>query len=324
MEGDLNLVTRLAAVSNDRIEETISIFERLTGLQVCFLFKSYVEHQTDYKESNYLRRIGHRSEFCTLVKAAPQSPGCKRYDHDVRMQKAEQHGRPFVDECPAGVVELVVPFFVHGRFIGAYFCGQVKEPAAGQTQFEAVWRKVEDRGVRRDRLLKAWSQFIPMGRQQLLEAGTLLFFALTHVADSLDDSIIERSVHLQHNPLIRQVLGLIHGAATDIPSLKSIGSQLGISAEHLSRVFRKVMKKTFIDYVTEIRISKAQELLHNTDLPITDIAFELGYHSHSYFTNLYHRVTGITPRQFRDSVGNIVRPRRGKVKKTTLASRIGL
>lgn len=311
MEGDLNLVTRLAAVTNDRIEETISIFERLTGLQVCFLFKSPIEHQTDYKESNYLRRIGHRSDFCTLIKAAPNSPGCKRYDHDERMQKAEERGRPFVDECPAGVVEVVVPFFVHGRFIGAYFCGQATEHGDAGTEFEAIWRKVEERGVRKDRLLKAWSQFKPMSRQQLLEAGTLLFFALTHVADSLDDSIIERSIHLQHNPLIRKVLALVHNASTDIPSLKSIGAQLGMSPEHLSRVFRKVMKKTFIDYITEIRISKAQELLHNTDLPITDIAFELGYHSHSYFTNLFHRITGITPRQFRDSVGNIVRPRRG-------------
>jgi transcriptional regulator GlxA family with amidase domain len=149
-----------------------------------------------------------------------------------------------------------------------------------------------------------------MRAEQLLEIGRLLFFALTHVADSLGDSITERSIYLRNNPVIRKVLAMVHDAEAGTPSLKAVAQELDLSPEHLSRTFKRVMKKSYVEYVTEIRISKAQELLKNTDLPITDIAFEVGYHSHSYFTSLYHRVTGITPRQFRDSVANIVRPRR--------------
>ena len=310
MKESLDIVTRLAAATSERIEETIAVFERLTGLQVCFLFKSRIEHNSDYKAGDFLKRIGHRSEFCTLIKAAPNSPGCKFYDHEVRMQKAEDLGQPFVDACPAGAVELVLPFSIHGRFIGAYFCGQITEHGDPMEGFEEVWRKVESRGVRRDRLLKAWSHVTPMSRERLLENGRLLLFALTHVADTLSDSITERSIYLRSNPLIRQVLLLVHYGQNGIPSLKEAAAQLDISPEYLSRTFKKVMKKSYVDYVTEIRMSKAQELLKNTDLPITDIAFEVGYQTHSYFTNLYHKVTGITPRQFRDSVGNVVRPRR--------------
>ena len=226
------------------------------------------------------------------------------------MRRAEETGQPFVDECPAGAHELVLPFFIHGRFIGAYFCGQITEHGDPMEGFEEVWRKVESRGVRRDRLLKAWSHVTPMSRERLLENGRLLLFALTHVADTLSDSITERSIYLRSNPLIRQVLLLVHYGQNGIPSLKEAAAQLDISPEYLSRTFKKVMKKSYVDYVTEIRMSKAQELLKNTDLPITDIAFEVGYQTHSYFTNLYHKVTGITPRQFRDSVGNVVRPRR--------------
>ena len=109
MKESLDVVARLAAATSERIEETIAIFERLTGLQVCFLFKSRIEHNSDYKAGDFLKRIGHRSEFCTLIKAAPNSPGCKFYDHEVRMQKAEDLGQPYVDACPAGAVELVLP-----------------------------------------------------------------------------------------------------------------------------------------------------------------------------------------------------------------------
>ena len=94
------------------------------------------------------------------------------------------------------------------------------------------------------------------------------------------------------------------------------------------------MKKSYVDYVTEIRMSKAQELLKNTDLPITDIAFEVGYQTHSYFTNLYHKVTAL-PRGSSAIPRERRRPRRSAgsepegrqrafptaaVKKTTLAA----
>jgi AraC-like DNA-binding protein len=310
MSESLDIVTRLTAATGGRIEGIVSTFERLTGLQVCFLFKSRVEHNSDYKAGNFLRRVGHRSEFCTLIKAAPNSPGCKFYDHEVRMQKAEELGQPFVDRCPAGAVELVLPFYIHGRFIGAYFCGQITEYDDPAEAFEDIWQRVKARGVRRDRLQRAWSNVKPMNRDHLLEAGRLLLFALTHVADTLSDSVTERSIYLRSNPFIRKVLLLVHYGQNGIPSLKEAAGQLDISPEYLSRTFKKVMKKSYVEYVTEIRMSKAQELLKNTDLPITDIAFEVGYQTHSYFTSLYRKMTGITPRQFRDSVGNVVRPRR--------------
>jgi AraC-like DNA-binding protein len=70
------------------------------------------------------------------------------------------------------------------------------------------------------------------------------------------------------------------------------------------------MNKSYGDYLTEMRISKAQELLRYTDLSIMDIALEVGYQTHSYFTNKFRMITGVTPTKFRASHGNLVRARR--------------
>jgi AraC family transcriptional regulator len=51
--------------------------------------------------------------------------------------------------------------------------------------------------------------------------------------------------------------------------------------------------------VIERRVERAKALLPQSDLPITEIAHRIGCSSHSHFSVLFHRVTGLTPRQFR-------------------------
>ena len=72
-------------------------------------------------------------------------------------------------------------------------------------------------------------------------------------------------------------------------------------------VFKQVMKKKYIDYVTDIRISRAQDLLKFTNLPITDIAAQVGFQGHSDFTNRFRRITRLTPQQFRRSASYFVK-----------------
>jgi methylphosphotriester-DNA--protein-cysteine methyltransferase len=51
-------------------------------------------------------------------------------------------------------------------------------------------------------------------------------------------------------------------------------------------------------YVQERRVERAKELLRQSDLPITEIADRIGCSSHSHFSVLFNRVTGLTPRSF--------------------------
>jgi AraC family transcriptional regulator len=51
----------------------------------------------------------------------------------------------------------------------------------------------------------------------------------------------------------------------------------------------------------ERRIERAKSLLHETDLPITEIAHLIGCASHSHFSVMFHRATGQTPRDYRSN-----------------------
>jgi transcriptional regulator GlxA family with amidase domain len=63
------------------------------------------------------------------------------------------------------------------------------------------------------------------------------------------------------------------------------------------------MKRPFTDYILELRINKAKELLRNTNMDILDISSAVGFENQSYFTKIFRTHTGLTPRQYRqDSV----------------------
>ena len=59
------------------------------------------------------------------------------------------------------------------------------------------------------------------------------------------------------------------------------------------------MDVTLIDYVTAVRIERAKELLLGTSRSCTEICFDVGYNSQSYFTRTFKSLVAVTPRQFR-------------------------
>jgi two-component system response regulator YesN len=59
------------------------------------------------------------------------------------------------------------------------------------------------------------------------------------------------------------------------------------------------MGMTFSDYLTERRIAGAKDLLKNTSMKMSDVAFEIGYSHQSYFGRKFRQFTGMSPLQFR-------------------------
>lgn len=86
-------------------------------------------------------------------------------------------------------------------------------------------------------------------------------------------------------------------------NLTTIADQAGYSPYHFTRIFREAVGKSPTHYLTECRILLAKNLLVSTTLTIKQIAYETGFNQSSYFISQFHRMTGMTPQQFRDMYG---------------------
>ncbi|MBD5559131.1 MAG: helix-turn-helix domain-containing protein [Clostridia bacterium] len=82
-------------------------------------------------------------------------------------------------------------------------------------------------------------------------------------------------------------------------SLQLAARHVGFSAAHFSTVFSQKMGCTFIDYLTSLRISKAKELLAGSDRKLAHIAMEIGYNDPNYFSHVFKKREGISPKEYR-------------------------
>ncbi len=81
-------------------------------------------------------------------------------------------------------------------------------------------------------------------------------------------------------------------------SLEHCAERFGVSPYALSRSFKQTYGQTFVDYVMNLRLERARELLRTTDLKINEIAEAVGYQP-SYFIRLFRKQEGMTPGQYR-------------------------
>ncbi|MFE6078123.1 helix-turn-helix domain-containing protein [Paenibacillus sp. NPDC057886] len=84
-------------------------------------------------------------------------------------------------------------------------------------------------------------------------------------------------------------------------SLDELADLHGIHAYTLSRAFKQTFGQNFVDYLTEIRLKRAKELLESTDVKINEIAEQVGYQA-SYFNRLFKKSEGTTPSRYREDV----------------------
>lgn len=119
----------------------------------------------------------------------------------------------------------------------------------------------------------------------------------------LRDYLFERIADLaDESLLVIKAKQYIQARYADELSLKSVADHLGLSPNYFSRMFSKATNMTFIDYVIELRIEKAKELLKHSNLKVGEISELTGYDNPHYFSRIFKKVTGYTPSEFKSQI----------------------
>ena len=76
-----------------------------------------------------------------------------------------------------------------------------------------------------------------------------------------------------------------------------------MSQTSLMRTFGQIMGRSPTDHLIRLRVSKAQELLRRTTLPVTEIALAVGFCDGNYLARQFRRITGTSPSEYRRNLG---------------------
>ena len=108
----------------------------------------------------------------------------------------------------------------------------------------------------------------------------------------LDTSFID-------NDLLEKALSYIHEHYTEELTLQILADHIHISRNYFSLLFKRFVNQNFIDYVIELRINRAKDLLSHSTLKVYEVAGESGFKDVKYFSKLFKKMTGMSPGDFR-------------------------
>lgn len=110
-----------------------------------------------------------------------------------------------------------------------------------------------------------------------------------------------------YSPEIAQALAYIQANYSRKISLTSVSDHVGLSSSYLCRIFKEETGLSMNAYITNLRMSKAGELLNDTNSYIKEVAISVGFEDQLYFSRLFKRYYGVTPSEYRKP-GNSVSP----------------
>lgn len=125
-------------------------------------------------------------------------------------------------------------------------------------------------------------------------------------ADELIDFYISfiydrRQPTFRHH-MVNKVIMYINDQLESDLTVENIAARFKISTSHLSRIFREHVGITLVEYLNVRRVEESQYYLRHTNKNITAISDQFHFCNQSYFTRIFKKYTGVTPKHFRDEL----------------------
>ena len=103
----------------------------------------------------------------------------------------------------------------------------------------------------------------------------------------------------KYSQIVRNILGYVEENYTQDISLKVLSNHFHVSSNYISRIFSQEVGRGLFDYMNEIRIEKAKDMLKDYQYKIYEIAEMVGFNSHVHFAIVFNKYVGMSPKEFR-------------------------
>jgi AraC-like DNA-binding protein len=130
----------------------------------------------------------------------------------------------------------------------------------------------------------------------------LLLQTILDMANTKEFRVLSRDFNATNertNPAIEKIISYSFKHFLDHISLTDIATVAEMSVPGFCRFFKKNIKKTYFNFLQELRIGHACKLLNNTEKPILEICYESGYNSWAHFSKQFKQIKGMAPSAYR-------------------------
>ena len=165
-----------------------------------------------------------------------------------------------------------------------------------------------NRGLRIEGTTRDWAarEMAAMARRDRFERLVSLLRILQRLSLSRDDDVtpisrfpVDTAPARSAQRRIDQLLRYLRERFAGEVSQREVAALVGMTPPGFSRFFRRTTGTTFVDYLSELRVSRACNLLIDTDHSVLEISLASGFNNLSNFNRRFSRLKGMTPREYR-------------------------
>lgn len=138
-------------------------------------------------------------------------------------------------------------------------------------------------------------------RPEKIRSLEILIAWCSQVESCFEEQVKHKSMGIS-SQIIREAKRVVKNCACQDITLTNVADRLYVHPNYLSRLFKEQAGINFSDYVIAVKMEKAKELLGNSRIKIYDIAEQIGYRSVPHFNTMFKKVTGLTPKEYRDQI----------------------
>lgn len=117
----------------------------------------------------------------------------------------------------------------------------------------------------------------------------------TNILNYILLDLMEKDSQKTQNAYVNKIMKIIDERITDKLTLQFISSELNLSKEYISSIFKKETGKTLTNYINEQKMAVAKEFVVNSEMPLVEISQSLGFDNYNYFSRLFKKHFNRTP-----------------------------
>lgn len=316
LKSTLSLEEIIDIESFQKIQDDIAQATDIAVIMIDYKGKPITNHSNCTKFCSMVRKI---EEYSILCEKCDSRGGLE----SVRIKQA------YIYKCHKGLVDFAVPIIVKDQYLGAVMAGQILVEDDESVELEEIVRikkefKSIDEKTRKD-LEQEYEKLPTLSFKKIKSVAQMMFHISNYIVEeailkiSLNeancklregkkvdtDENLNESVNLKTNeedvesPIIKAIEYIDDNIDKNI-TLDKISFVCNLSQCYFSKLFKKETGVNFISYLNIKKISKAKQLLINTEDPINNIAINLGFEDCGYFIRIFKKQEGITPKKYRD------------------------
>ncbi len=297
-KGKLQLYNLIENDNFQLLQDKLALATQLAMITVDFAGKPVTNHSSI-------------SPFCKYVrKDNTYSSQCEKCDSHGGLEAARL-GKPYVYICHMGLVDLAVPIFADGVYLGAVMAGQIRLKGKNTGELSEIINERNSVDYDMPEEMKDCYDKLPSMTHEQINA---VADVISHITNNYFETIISKLLGIEFSQTSNtEVTDYSRVSVVVVPAIEYIKANYTtdfnllyladlcrVSSSYLSRLFKREIGYSFRQYVNVLRVKRAKQELSSTNKSVSQISLEVGYDDCGYFIKVFKQLENITPNQYRN------------------------